>query len=178
MSSKQYKIGLFYLCLAIFLLFGLIGCSSLKDVSSAVIDSGAETLTDALQPNPDLTPEDVVRIQVEALQSNDSEDTGIEIAFRFASPDNRQITGPLHRFVNLVKNPAYRPMLNHKEAEYDAIEISDDTAQQRVTIIGADGSANVYLFELSKHDTPSCDGCWMTDSVSFVPTRRQNMTGA
>jgi hypothetical protein len=78
----------------------------------------------------------------------------------------------------MVKNPAYSPMINHKLAEYDPIEISGDTASQRVTIIEPDGSANVYQFKLSKQSGPPCDGCWMTDSVILVPTRRQQLDGA
>ena len=56
-------------------------------------------------PSPDLSPEDVVRIQVEALQRNDepSPDAGIEAAFRFASPSNRRATGPLGRFSEMVR---------------------------------------------------------------------------
>lgn len=179
MLLKFFKRKLFYICTIVFLLIGLAGCAALEEASKTILGDGqVEALADTLQPNPDLSPEDVVRIQVEALQNNDSEDKGIEVAFRFASPANRQATGPLHRFINLVKNPAYRPILNHKLAEYDPIEIVEDTAQQRVTVIGIDGSANVYLFELSKQETASCSGCWMTDSVSFVPTRQQNTTGA
>ena len=179
MLLKFYKIKLFYICTAVFLLIGLVGCAALEEASKTVLGDGqVDALADALQPNPDLSPEDVVRIQVEALQNNDSEDKGIEVAFRFASPANRQVTGPLHRFTNLVKNPAYRPILNHKLAEYDPIEIVENSAQQRVTVVAADGSASVYLFELSKQETASCSGCWMTDSVSLVPTRQQDMTDA
>jgi hypothetical protein len=128
-----------------------------------------------LQPNPNLSPEEVVRIQVEALQANDETNKGIEITFRFASPANKQVTGPLNRFVRLVQNPTYRPMLNHKSARYDPIEISDNKARQRVTIIAANGKATVYIFELTKQTSPGCSGCWMTDSVILVPTRQQDL---
>ncbi|MCB9077573.1 MAG: DUF4864 domain-containing protein [Anaerolineaceae bacterium] len=153
------------------------GCSSSLPETAQLVTHSKQAihLDDTLQPGPELSPEDVVKIQVEALQNNDSDDTGIEIAFRFASPANRQATGPLHRFTYLVKNPTYRPMLNHKLAEYSPIEISGDTARQRVTITGSDGSANVYLFDLSRQDTPACSGCWLTDGVSFVPTRQGNL---
>lgn len=160
------------------LLLSLTGCSSwLEDASSILLDQTKEdALNDQLQPDSELSPEDVVKIQVEALQHNDSQDRGIELTFRFASPTNKQVTGPLNRFIRLVKDPAYRPMLNHKLAEYDPIKVSGDTATQRVTIIGQDGQAAVYLFELSKQDIASCSGCWMTDSVSLIPTRERDLT--
>jgi len=153
------------------------GCSlSLTSLTEA--ESQADTVDEPLQPNPSLTPEDVIRIQVEALQNNDSKDTGIEITFRFASPANRQYTGPLNRFKRMVKSPTYSPMLNHKMAEYGPLEISDETATQRVTIIDPSGKATVYLFSLSKQSDPSCKGCWMTDSVVAVPVRQQRLDGA
>jgi hypothetical protein len=130
-----------------------------------------------LQPGPDLRPEEVVRIQIEALQRNDEADNGIEISYRFASPSNKRATGPLFRFTELVKDPPYSPMLNHKLAEYSPIEIEGDTARQRVTIIEENGAATVYLFTLSRQAEEPCKGCWMTDTVTVVPTRSQNLQG-
>ena len=53
--------------------------------------------TEDPDPSPEWTPAEVIRMQVEALQNNDtpSPDTGIATAFRFASPGNRAATGPL-----------------------------------------------------------------------------------
>lgn len=130
-----------------------------------------------LQPSSELSPEDVVKIQVEALQQNDDADSGIEVTFRFASPANKQVTGPLFRFKELVKNPVYRAMLNHKSADYGKMEFNGDTATQRVTIIESNGEATVYLFTLSRQNLAECPGCWMTDSVTVVPTRKQDLQG-
>ena len=78
------------------------------------------------------------------------------------------MTGPLERFILLVKNPAYKPMLNYKSAEFGALDIKDDEAQQRVTLVSADGAKVVYRFTLSKqHEEPYKD-CWMTDGVERV----------
>ena len=130
-----------------------------------------------LQPNAQLSPDEVVKIQVEALQNNDENDNGIEITFRFASPANKQVTGPLFRFKELVKNPDYRAMLNHKIAEYGPLEIDGDTASQRVTVIKTNGEATVFLFSLSRQNTAACPDCWMTDGVTIVPTRKQRLQG-
>ena len=178
MLSNPFNPQFFRIFATALVILIVAGCSSSLAETSQLITSGSQSASPAetLQPSPDLLPQDVVRIQVEALQNNDGDDKGIEIAFRFASPTNRQATGPLNRFTYLVKNPTYRPMLNHKLAEYSPIEISGNTATQRVTITGSDGSASVYLFELSRQDTPTCSGCWLTDGVSFVPTRQGNLT--
>jgi hypothetical protein len=61
-----------------------------------------------LAPDPALDPADAVRVQVQALAENGADDAGIALTFRFASPDNRRQTGPLGRFVAMVKGPVYR----------------------------------------------------------------------
>lgn len=125
---------------------------------------------DAPQPNPTLSPEDVVKIQLEALQHNDTptKDAGIAVAFRFASPANQTMTGPLEKFVLLVKNPLYRPMLNYKKLERDKIEISGDEARQRITVITANDERISYVFTLSKQKEGQFKNCWMTDGVERV----------
>ncbi|MEM1116029.1 MAG: DUF4864 domain-containing protein [Bacteroidota bacterium] len=119
------------------------------------------------EPSPDLLPEEVVRIQVEALQRNDepSPDAGIAAAFRFASPGNRAATGPLDRFARMVKGPVYRDMLGFARADYEPMRVEGRRAVQRVTLTHADGRRVAYVFELSQQRGGDCDGCWMTDSV-------------
>jgi hypothetical protein len=75
----------------------------------------------------------------------------------------------------MVKTPTYRPILNHRAAEYSPMQISGDTASQRVTITAADGKAAVYRFELSRQSWSGCDGCWVTDSVILVPTKPREL---
>jgi hypothetical protein len=182
MRKPLLRFGLASLCFSIWLILSLAGCSTTA-LNPLVPDpptepekpAEAEALADELRPNSTLSPEQVVKIQVEALQNNDDMDKGIELTFRFASPAHKQMTGPLNRFVRLVKNPAYRPMLNHRNAEYAPIKVSGNTATQRVTITAADGKAVVYIFELSKQDLPDCEGCWMTDSVILLPTKPQEL---
>jgi hypothetical protein len=118
-------------------------------------------------PAPELSPAEVIRIQLEALQHNDSRtDDGIETAFQFASPGNKVYTGPLSRFKQIVRNPAFKIMLNHRSAEYEEPHIADDVAQQRVTINGV-GETVIYTFILSRQRDDKYQGCWMTDGVSI-----------
>jgi len=151
------------------------GAQTIRLPDFAPTPAATPTLAAQLMPAPELSPAEVVKIQVEALKNNGSDDAGIEITFRFASPANKQITGPLSHFKQLVKDPAYRPMLNHKSADFGPVEIDGDTAQQQVTITENNGQATVYLFLLSKEDLPACHGCWLTDSVMVVPTRKQGL---
>jgi hypothetical protein len=126
--------------------------------------------SERLKPSPKYSPTEVIKIQLEALQHNDTpaKDSGIATAFKFASPNNQAATGPLERFILLVKNPAYKPMLDYKSAEFGVLDIKGDDAEQRVTLTNADGEKAVYRFTLSKqHEEPYKD-CWMTDGVERV----------
>ncbi len=126
-----------------------------------------------LRPRPAYPPEEVVRIQIEALGDNDRPhpDAGIEITFRFASPANRRVTGPLPRFIEMVHNPDYRPMLNHGGARYGKLKREGDQASQTVILKTGDGSRVGYLFQLSRQSEAPYKDCWMTDSVMRFEVR-------
>lgn len=118
-------------------------------------------------PKPEHKPEAVIGFQLEAMRMNDSPtpDSGIKTAFRFASPENRLVTGPIEKFISLVKNPIYRPLLNHKEATREAIRVLNNAAQQRVRITTADGDVVFFIFTLSKQESGEYKDCWMTEAV-------------
>ena len=122
------------------------------------------------QPSPRYAPAEVVRLQVEALGRNDKpfKDAGIRTAFNFASPANKAATGPIERFIPLVKNPLYRPMLNHAEVAYGEVQQKGDRAQQPVVLTTPEGERVGYVFTLSKQAGGPHDGCWMTDGVVRV----------
>ena len=116
-------------------------------------------------PEPELKPNDVVRLQLLAMQQNDDSDFGIEVTFRFASPANKKQTGPLKRFIRLVRNPSYRPLLNHINTTFLELNIEEDFAVQDVIITTSNGERIGYRFRLSIQKGPLYPGCWMTDSV-------------
>jgi hypothetical protein len=116
--------------------------------------------SDALSPDPRYTPDQVVRIQLEALQRND-----IETTFEFASPANRAQTGPLERFVQMIEGSLYSPMIGSLAIEYLPIEMQDENARQRVRLTAETGEKIVYVFYLSKQVGSPYDDCWMTDAV-------------
>ena len=121
-------------------------------------------------PRPGLSPAEVIRIQLEALRHNDEGDRGIAVAFRFASPSNRENTGPLARFVRMIKRGPYALMLEFHKARYGTVEIRGEQARQRVTLTGARARVS-YWFHLSRQSTAPCAGCWMTDAVYVEPNR-------
>ena len=133
----------------------------------------------ALAPNPELSPEDVVSIQLDALRHNDypSRDAGIATTFRFASPANRVATGPLDRFAQLVKTSAYSAMLNHRRVERGPMHVEGDEARQRVVVYSATGARVAYMFHLSLQHGGTYDGCWMTDGVTKLDDTGPRLDG-
>ena len=116
-------------------------------------------------PEPELKPNDVVRLQLLAMQQNDDSDFGIEVTFRFASPSNKIQTGPLKRFISLVRNPSYLPLLNHTNATFLELTVEEDFAVQDVIITTSKGERIGYRFRLTIQKGTLYPGCWMTDSV-------------
>ena len=128
-------------------------------------ETGADNpLSEALVPDPALSPSEVVRIQLEALRRNNGQNRGIAVAFRFASPANRANTGPLPRFIAMIKQGPYALMLDFVHASYGPVETVADRARQPVTLTGPDGSIT-YWFYLSRQTETPYEDCWMTDAV-------------
>src|ERR1700751_2631501 len=124
-----------------------------------------------LNPEPKLSPEEVVQYQVRAFQHNDDPqpDAGIERTFRFASPSNKSQTGPLEHFVSIVKSGAYLPMVNNLASRVVGSRIEGDHAKIVIRITPEKGPDLSYLFVLTKQHDGEFDSCWMTDSVLPIP---------
>ena len=118
-----------------------------------------------ISPMPELEPSEVTRIQLEALQSNTPENEGIALTYRFASPGNREVTGPLPRFVAMVRSPPYDRLLNHQSADFGPVGFVDGKAYQPIVVTDAVGERAGYLWILSKQGSGEFENCWMTDAV-------------
>ena len=153
----------------------LLLCLVLAPVIAGAQESGGteNPLSDALVPAPALSPGDVIRIQLEALRHNDRHNRGIEVAFRFASPANRANTGPLERFVSMIRNGPYALMLEFRAASYGPVESRGVRARQRVTLADA-GRSITYWFYLSRQSEEPYVDCWMTDAVYVEPFAGQS----
>ena len=142
-------------------------------IAGAPAAGSANPLSDTLVPAPSLSPGEVVRIQLEALRYNDPQDRGIAVAFRFASPANRTNTGPLERFVAMIRNGPYALMLRFREVSYGPVESKGFRARQRVTLADA-GRSTTYWFYLSRQSEKPYVDCWMTDAVYVEPFAGQS----
>jgi len=121
------------------------------------------------QPSRDHTPQDVVKIIIQALKDNDANnDTGIATVFRFASPGNKATTGPLARFSKMIKN-GFSDMLNHQHSRVDEMKLEGKTALQPVYLITQSGKEVGYLFQIGEQTSGPFKGMWMTEAVYPIP---------
>jgi hypothetical protein len=139
--------------------FVILGCFSCQS-------GHAQSVAD-LTPRPELTPRQVVEYQLTVLQQNDqpTPDAGIQKAFRFASPANQKITGPISHFISMVHSASYAALLNAKEASVTRVLVEDREAKILARIVSTSGSEMFYLFILSKQSQGEETNCWLTDGV-------------
>ena len=118
-------------------------------------------------PSADYEPGDVVRIVIGALAKNDVPyvNAGITTTFAFASPANKVNTGPLERFIDMVRGEPYGIMVDHVNSEFSEVVFMGNTAYQMVNLTGADGRSVVFAFRLSKQLDGEFENMWMTDAV-------------
>lgn len=113
-------------------------------------------------PSPGLSVTEVVETQLAALKRG--EDVDLAVVFAFASPNNREQTGPLPRFISMLRN-GYDALIEHRTAELSPPLLDGDQALQPVRLIGRDGREHGYVFILRRVVLPDCSGCWFTDGV-------------
>lgn len=132
---------------------------------SAVVESSEERVTRELAiPKPELAPEQVVEVQLEGLGSDDLT-WGIKQCFEFASPGNKQSTGPLTRFAAMVQKAPYDALIKRHLVLVGTPHIDDEKAIVMVTILDDHDEIRVFEFWLSKQHGEGVEDCWMTDAV-------------
>ena len=130
--------------------------------------SNSVVANDLVKPTPNIPPMQVVEVQLFALQSNNPEnDFGIKQTWEFAHPRNKMVTGPIDRFANMMRTPAYNLLLNNKEFETQEIFNNGNNAGIAVRIEATDNKAYGYMWSLEKvKESGPLFGSWMTTGVS------------
>ena len=119
-------------------------------------------------PNPDIAPADVIAIQLNGLQYNDSPeiDAGIRQTWAFAHPRNRAMTGPLQRFATMLKGPGYDTMLYHASHQIVPANSGDGWRQFDVFLESGNGKLLQFAWIVEKVTEGRYKDCWMTVAVS------------
>jgi len=122
-----------------------------------------------IKPNIEIEPDQVVQIQLNGLMNNDkpNQDYGIKQTWEFAHPSNKKYTGPLPRFINLLKSESYKMLINHLDSEIIEVFKSSNQYGFEITILGNDKKYYKFQWVVEKYyDEGPLKDCWLTTSVS------------
>ena len=122
-----------------------------------------------LNPNSNIKPSEVIKIQLNGLQQNDSKfkDSGIEQTWKFAHPNNKRVTGPLSNFKMMLKSDSYGMMINHLSHTITELGSSDKWAQFEVIILDKNKIYHKFNWQVEKYTLDgSLKDCWLTTMVS------------
>ena len=118
---------------------------------------------------PKMNASDIITLQMNALQRNNKNDSGIKTAYKYASPDNLNNTGPYPKFSKMVKNNMYKHLLRCKKWSFvkNSIRKVKDEKYSRIVKVQSshDNNEYIYRFTLSRQ-IPSL--FWRTDSVELI----------
>ena len=124
---------------------------------------------DLLNPDKNIKPKEVVKIQLTGLQQNDLnyQDSGIEQTWNFAHPNNKKVTGPLNNFKRMLKGNSYQMMIDHLSHTITELSSNDKLAQFEVIILDKNKIYHKFNWQVEKYtlDGPLKD-CWLTTIVS------------
>lgn len=152
------------LCRAVVL--GLVSTVLLTATGCAAIESVIDPVSaEPVAPGTELEPEEVVRVQVEALQAASADDLDGELLYAFASADYRAAFDGVSDYAEHFTRRPYRPLIGHIEARYHPLELDNGLARQDVTVTTEDGETRRFGFLLTRSVSEDCDGCWLIEAV-------------
>ena len=153
--------------------------SSTAPMNSGNRDDEAQTIDDRVDfelPSQELTPRDVVVLQLESLQESVEDPDRLTTCYSFASPANRSQTGPFDRFAAMFEIPPYAWLAESKDYLVGDAEVFENEAVVLVSSrISGDSQQPVIAFRffLIKQTEPPYEGCWMTEAVQTLALQRQ-----
>ncbi len=131
--------------------------------------SFGSVFSEIIKPNTNISPAQVIKIQLQGLMKNDSPytDQGIEQTWEFAHPSNQRFTGPLNRFKEMIKGESYNMLLNHISHEMVEIYSDNNKAIYEVTVLDTNKKYFRFKWQVEKFlDNGPLKNCWLTTVVS------------
>ena len=124
---------------------------------------------DLIKPNSNLKPFEVLMIQLNSLKNNNSpyKDAGIEQTWEFAHPINKESTGPLERFKQMIYSDSYKILISHENTKIIVLNESPSRYVFKVYILSQDKKKYYYIWQIEKVEREGkLKDCWMTTGVS------------
>jgi len=122
-----------------------------------------------IKPNNFIQPHQVVKIQLTSLMKNDEpkQNNGIKQTWEFAHPNNQRYTGPLERFMVMLKGDSYKMLLNHLEHKIVELELTNNIAIYEVKVLSKNKAYYKLNWQVKKYEKNGIlKGCWLTTMVS------------
>lgn len=140
-------------------------------IAALMLTGKAGAATDVITPDPSITPDQVVAIQLLALQRNDTPepDYGIRQTWAFAHPQNREMTGPFPRFASMIKSATYKDLINHRSHTITLTYKTESWVRFEVLMEDQKGRVLSFHWVVKKVSTSPFEDCWMTSAVT-APT--------
>ena len=134
-----------------------------------IISTANISYSELLKPQADLLPEEVISIQLTALQNNNYPyiNAGIEQTWEFAHPSNRQYTGPLSNFIKMMYSDSYSIIIDHIQHKINLVEQGKNISFFLIELDDKTGNKFELQWIVEKVLLDSeFKNCWMTISVS------------
>ncbi len=126
-------------------------------------------------PQPEISPSQVVQIQLDALARFRFDPTAAEQVFVFASPANRAATGPLDTFAAMLSLRPYEALVNRSGCSLGREVRKGRIATVLVTTVDQAGRISLFRFLLGRRQIEGGEGdvrdCWVTDAVECLAWR-------
>lgn len=118
-------------------------------------------------PAPELSPEDVVQIQIRAM-ADPHDPVNVMQCMCFASPQNRMITGPLARFGTMLQSPRFNVFQESTSVLVGKSQMIDNVSRVFVTVVDSNSQPHAFVWVLGMQTQEPFVDCWMTESVMRV----------
>ena len=122
-----------------------------------------------LKPSPNLDPQEIISLQLNALKDNNSPyiNAGIEQTWEFAHHSNRKFTGPLSNFTDMMYSRSYAIMLEHLNHNIIFVNKKPNVSYFFIEFIDKIGNKYGFQWVVEKVIIKGeFKDCWMTTSVS------------
>lgn len=174
-SIKQWMSGIGIACF----LVGGIGISAGTTLKQADIAVDVRVF---VTPAPDLSADQVVYAQLEALQvwQGGRVDDALRQIWAFAHPRNKRITGPIERFGAMLAGPSYAALIGHQSHDIQWLDEKPDSestaAAVFVRVLARDGQFYGFVWQLAKAGIAGSE-VWMTTGVSPARLTGEQLSG-
>ena len=124
---------------------------------------------DLIKPNSNLKAFDVLMIQLNSLKNNNNpyKDAGIEQTWEFAHPINKEATGPLERFKQMIYSDSYKILISHENNKTIILKETPSKFVYKVYVLSKDKKKYYYIWQIEKVKLEGkLKNCWMTTVVS------------